>query len=269
MARFVYTPEMIAFVRAGYPKMGLPELAELFNDRFGTDKTHTQMRAMTKNHGIPCGRATGAILKGTSRFFTPEQQVWVAEAYQRMTRRELTDAVNAKFGLSLTFNQVSAYLKNNKIASGRSGHFEKDQVGWNKGKKGYMGPNRTSFQKGAVPANRREFGEERICSKDGYILVKTNAIDPYTGHHAYWRHKHLVIWEAANGPPPAGHMVCFVNGDKTDIRLDNLELVSRAENAIRNKMSYSALPDEIKATAALLARVYVKKHERKGEIKTP
>lgn len=43
-----------------------------------------------------------------------------------------------------------------------------------------------------------------------------------------------MLWEAAHGPVPAGHALAFVNGDKTDIRLDNLECISRRELMARN-----------------------------------
>jgi hypothetical protein len=42
------------------------------------------------------------------------------------------------------------------------------------------------------------------------------------------------VWEAANGPLPAGHAIAFKNGDKTDIRLENLECIARRELMARN-----------------------------------
>lgn len=49
-----------------------------------------------------------------------------------------------------------------------------------------------------------------------------------------WRFVHVMLWEEANGPVPAGHTIAFRNGDKTDIRLENLECISRRELMRRN-----------------------------------
>lgn len=40
---------------------------------------------------------------------------------------------------------------------------------------------------------------------------------------------HKVVWEDANGPVPAGHMVTFLNGDNHDLSPENLVCLSRAE----------------------------------------
>lgn len=126
---------------------------------------------------------------------------------------------------------------------GVSCRFVKGQESWNKGTKGVMGthPNsrRTQFKKGemrgAAQHNYVPIGSYRI-SKDGYLEQKTNDEHPVPTRR--WVGVHRLVWEAANGPIPRGHVVCFLPGRKTSevekIALDALELVSRAELARRN-----------------------------------
>ena len=49
-----------------------------------------------------------------------------------------------------------------------------------------------------------------------------------------WRSVHSLVWEAAHGPVPAGHIVRFKRGQHTviesEISLDRLEMVSRAQH---------------------------------------
>lgn len=49
-----------------------------------------------------------------------------------------------------------------------------------------------------------------------------------------WKAVHRLLWVERHGPVPAGHVVVFRNGDKTDLRLENLECVSRREQMARN-----------------------------------
>lgn len=135
---------------------------------------------------------------------------------------------------------------------------------------------RTCFQKGHVPANKglrrpgwgpgrmketqfrkgerrgvavlvyKAIGTERV-SKDGYLERKVNDDLPLQRR---WRAVHLIEWEKANGPLPRGFAVSFVNGDKTDRRLENLTLISRADLCRRN--SIHNLPPEIKGAITML-----------------
>ncbi|MFM0243839.1 HNH endonuclease [Paraburkholderia sediminicola] len=98
---------------------------------------------------------------------------------------------------------------------------------------------RTQFKKGemrgAAQHNYVPIGSERI-SKDGYLERKVNDDHPTPARR--WIGVHRLVWEAANGPIPRGHVVCFLPGRKTSevekITLDAVELVSRVELARRN-----------------------------------
>ena len=74
---------------------------------------------------------------------------------------------------------------------------------------------------------------------------------------------HLIVWEAANGPLPEGHAVAFVNGDKSDIRFENLVLVSRADLMRRNTLH--RLPKELAHAYQLIGAVNRKINRRTRE----
>lgn len=172
----------------------------------------------------------------------------------------------------LGLHKTAAYLSSPAAGrtNGRQGmgtRFQKGHVPANKGLRGRKGwaPGRMAagqFKKGerrgVAVRLYQPVGAERI-SKDGYLERKVNDDLPLQRR---WRAVHLVEWEAVHGPVPAGNALTFVNGDKRDIRLDNLALVSRADLMRRN--SVHRLPAAIAQTIQLLGAVkrQIRRRER-------
>lgn len=128
---------------------------------------------------------------------------------------------------------------------GKAYRFEKGQTPWNKGKPFKAGGRsaETQFKPGTLSGRAavvaQPIGAERI-SKDGYRERKANNDLPFQRR---WRAVHIIEWEAVNGPLPDGHMIVFRDGNKQNVSLDNLEMITRAENMRRN--SYHRYPKEI------------------------
>lgn len=190
--------------------------------------------------------------------YTTEQLAFLRKGYRVMSLRDLTAAFAAKFGTEKTETQLRSTVRNHHIRSGRTGCFEEGHRTWNKGIKGYMGANPTSFKKGNKPANWKPLGTERINSKDGFILVKIKERDPYTCFPTRYKHKHVWLWERKNGPVPAGHVVAFRDGNKLNCKLRNLMLITRAELLRLNQYGYKEMPKELQPTVLALAKVEVK-----------
>lgn len=257
--RVVYQPEHLDFLRDKYPQMSKAELTQAFNQAFGMDKTESQIKGTLSNHKITCGRSTGALNKGKSHLFSVEEAQFIKDGYRQMNLLELTTTFNRRFGKETTSQQIKSFTSNHGILSGRTGHFEQGNKPWNEGTKGVMQPNSGNFKPGDVPPNRRPIGSERIDTKDGYVYVKTAAINPHTGFVGWWRQKHILAWEAEHGPIPKGMLICFLDGDRTNCEPANLEMISMQENATRNKQRYSSLPNELKPTMRMVAKLQAKR----------
>ena len=183
------------------------------------------------------------------RFWTPEEDARL--------RAEFPDTPTAKLAKSLGRSLSSTYQRAYTLGLHKSAaYLASPAAGRTNGRQGVG----TRFAKGHVPANKglrrpgwgpgrmketqfvkgvrrgvavelwKPIGTERM-SKDGYLQRKINNDLPL---QARWRFVHLLVWEAANGPLPKGHAIAFKNGDKRDIRLDNLECISRRELMARN-----------------------------------
>jgi hypothetical protein len=198
-----YPTKQLDFLRTNYATMLLPELTASFNAKFGLDKKEGAIKSTLKNHKITCGRKTGKT-KGRYKVLTPPQAQFVRDNYTILSQSELTVALNSEFGIKITVRQIRTFTKNHRIRSGRTGCYEKGHEPSNKGTKGLMKPNFGSFKPGQAPPNRKPVGAERISSHDGYISIKVNESDPYTGFPTRYRMKHVVIWEKEHGPVPNG-----------------------------------------------------------------
>lgn len=129
---------------------------------------------------------------------------------------------------------------------GLSGRFQPGQKSWNKGTHFEAGGRSklTRFKKGQRPHTWRPVGTERVTD-DGTLQRKVAD----TGYPPRdWKAVHALVWEAAKGPIPRGHIVIFKPGRRTTepdkITLDVLELVSRQELMLRNSY-HTRYPKEI------------------------
>ena len=131
----------------------------------------------------------------------------------------------------------------NLVEGGKKTRFGKTES-WNKGTKGIMKANSGTFKKGRLPHNTRQHGEESF-DKDNHILVKIG--------HNHWVKKHFLLWESVNGKVPKGMVLRFKNGNPHDIRIDNLQVITKAENMQKNVVHH--YPAELKQTIKLVNKL--------------
>lgn len=182
--------------------------------------------------------------------YSDEVKKFIEENVRGNTSTELTRMVNDKFGTNYGVNNIRAYMKNHKLRNGLDTSFKKGHIPANKGKKGICGRGceKTWFKKGHTPSNHKPVGSERIDSKDGYVLIKV--AEPRT-----WKHKHRVIWEQHHGPIPKDYVVIFLDGDKQNLDINNLALITRNELKIMNNQRLRSEDAAITETGVLIARL--------------
>ncbi|HBA34876.1 MAG TPA: HNH endonuclease [Gammaproteobacteria bacterium] len=211
-------------------------------------------------------------MKGKWIEYSKTELQWLSDNREKPIS-EYTSEFNQLFQRQVRKENLHALRKRKGWKTGRTGCFEKGSVSHNSGRKqsDYMSADgiektkATRFKKGSIPSNVRPLYSERI-SKDGYVEIKVPERNPHTGAETRFKLKHRWIWETENGPVPAGYMLRFIDGDKTNCTLDNLELMARGVNAILNKRGYEKMPEEVKPTAKLLAQVEHKRSELKRSL---
>lgn len=176
-------------------------------------------------------------------------------------------------GLKKADGFMSQLAKETGLAtSGTVTRFQKGLVPFNKGVKGinYPGMRATQFKAGrpaSEAANYRPVGSLRVCA-DG-LLERKMTDDPGIVPARRWVGVHRLVWEAAHGAIPGGHIVAFRPGMQTaveaDITPDRLECITRAENMRRNTIHNLPLPVVEAITAVRGLRRRISTAEKKGE----
>jgi len=173
----------------------------------------------------------------------------------------------AKMGLRKSIECIAEEARQRCLQpdhGGRPTRFQKGLVPHNKGlRRPGWAPGRmreTQFRKGQKPHTWKPLYATRF-SKDGYLQMKMSD----TGYPPHdWVGVHILIWEDKHGPVPPGYAVVFKDGDKTRIRLRNLELISRAELMRRNSI-HNRYPKEMVDTIMLLGAVKRKLREKRAK----
>lgn len=256
-----------ALLRRRYPHEPTARVAAALRRPLGGVYQRAQLLGLHK---------TKACLACQARGLRPGGRVWVTadDALLRARyphestaalARELRRSLPATYGRAriLGLSKSAVYLASPDACRLRRGdhvgarfRFPKGHVPANKGlhRPGYsVGRGRmqeTQFKKG-VATNWRPVGDTRLV--DGYIYRKISDVRnvPWTVN---WKPEHVLRWTSVHGPVPAGHALAFKNGDRTDIRLDNLELLSRAQLMLRNTIH--TLPAPLAETIQLLGRLH-------------
>lgn len=196
--------------------------------------------------------------------FSEEQLQFIRKIAPGRYTAEITEMFNKQFNLELKVSQIKSCKENHNIKSGIDSRFKKGNIPVNKGKRGSMSPEQyekckaTMFKKGQVPQNHKPVGSERI-DRDGYVLVKV--AEPNK-----WRAKHRVLWEKVNGPIPEKHRLIFADGNRQNITLDNLILVSYAQTFIMNQKNLFKKDKELTKAGVTVAKVLDKVNKRKKEM---
>ena len=100
----------------------------------------------------------------------------------------------------------------------------------------------------------KPLGTERI-DKDGYVRVITESGEKL---------KHRLVWESENPPVKPDEIIIFIDGDKTNICLDNMVLIKRKYIGAINEFfgGIANVKPQLRKTALLSIETYVEARER-------
>ena len=231
-----YPEDVRAFICQHSEEYSTQEMAEELKARFDFDKSPATIKAFYSRYHLHTKPRKGRPMPQSSKF-PVEMHAYIREIAPGRGYREIADRINARFGEgTITWQSVQIYLKNHKIKTGRTGHFEKGHVPWSKGKKieeiikdpekrknHYL----NQYKPGHKPKNMLPVGTI-AKNGEGYLLRKKQMEGKQWER---WEMLHRAVWEEHHGKIPDGMMVTFKDGNKENCTIDNLELITHAENS--------------------------------------
>lgn len=204
--------------------------------------------------------------------WTEEVIQFMIDNYEGKDNIELAKLLNEKFNLNTNNDRVSNVKANLKRRRGidlttyiNRGCYRKGIEPANKGKKWdeYLTKEqqekakKTCFKKGNIPHNHRQVGEERT-NVDGYIEIKVSEPNK-------WELKHRYIYKKHYGSIPKGYKVIFLDGNKTNLNINNLKAISSHEELIMNEYGLRYGKKELTESASIVAQLELKRRELKNE----
>lgn len=268
-----WSPAAEQKLRALYGREKLPRLSFLLK------RTEKAVRSRAKVLGLKTGKVqpwSAKERKQLRKLYPDASTAHLVEVFKRPRGKIYAQAQKLGLNKSAAFHaDVKRSGRFDKLSrAGEAYRFKKGIVPANKGlrRPGYA-PGRmasTQFKKGQKPHTYRyKIGDTRINS-DGYIDRKIR--EDLKGS-MNWRPLHRILWIQAHGPVPPGHLVALKDGNKLNCVLENLELMTLADNARRNAV-WRKLPKELAGIVMLRAvlqrqinkrdpRAKVETHERR------
>jgi HNH endonuclease len=193
-------------------------------------------------------------MKYLKHFYSDVSNLVLAEQLGRSYRSICTQAF--KMGLVKS--------KQYKETERAKTYFPKGHVPANKGTKGIMKRNSGTFKKGNIPATAKY---------DGCVTVRTETMKngkprPYKYvrlDKAKWQPLHHKIWIEEHGPIPAGHIIIFRDGNSLNCIPENLQMITKRENADRNRNYYNK---EIRLAVRLINKIKKKIYEKHRTVRS-
>jgi hypothetical protein len=194
------------------------------------------------------------------RIYTEDELELIKQMWPDCYTSDIAKALNSTYrsivyiGYKLGLRKSKTHLaKNAIILKDHSGQhqFKKGITPHNKGKKVshdvYEKMSKTMFKKGTLPHNTKSDNTITLRNDDGklYYFIRISV--------SKWQPLHRYLYEKAYGPIPKGGVLRFIDKNTQNVSLDNLQLISRGENMVKN--SIHRLPEEVKEVSKILKKL--------------
>jgi len=170
--------------------------------------------------------------KLSGKHWTYAEIKFLEENYCDMTNRQMAEKLGRSMLAVMSRLRFYGLIRPQHVLAARknAGQFKPGKTPWNKDLKGIHLSPATEFKKGDLPVQTKYDGcirkRKHGPSKTDYFYIRIS--------QSRWELLHRYNWEKVHGKIPPKHIVAFKDGNTTNPNIDNLMLMSRADNARRN-----------------------------------
>lgn len=162
----------------------------------------------------------------TYNTYSIEQEEFLKENAPLMSRKELTERFNEKFGTDKGVRAIKTYCNNRGYNASSDGRFQEGHVSWQTGvcgddfKSHYTDESFTRLTEKMINANKtKKIGDEIIKNGEPFIIV---SVDYSLPHDKRRQPKRRVVWEQLHGEIPKDHCVICLDGNPMNCDPSNL-----------------------------------------------
>lgn len=205
--------------------------------------------------------------------YSADELQWIRQNAKRVRTRAHADFCRLFARSDVSLQNFNSLCKRMGWMTGRTGHYKPGSTPANKGKAMPYNANSaaTRFKKGQTPHNTKYLGHERV-SRDGYVEISIDQVNPHTGYERRYVLKHKHLWEKMNGPVPDGMCLKCLDGNRLNTDPANWELISRALLPFLNGHRgphYDAAAPEVKPIVMTLAKLKRKRFDKSNSPAKP
>jgi hypothetical protein len=203
-----------------------------------------------KHYHKPCFKCKGKVKlfidQRVYHTFTEAEDNYLRENFDKITYGEIARRLNISYSIiQRRINKKLGLKLSAEIYHERhyKGCFKKGQKSWNKGCHTiHKGSEKSWFKKGHQPANTLFDGAIVIRFDHYNRSIDARPIKFIRVNKGKWVEYQKYIWEKHNGPIPKGMVIRFKDGDSMNTDINNLMLITKAQNLMMNK------PDDLYTT---------------------
>lgn len=185
------------------------EMCDFMNRRLGTNINRQNVVNFYRKNHLPRKKPKNKGL------FNAEQIAYLNKIIPEFRSNEVAALMNEKYGMDLTSESIRHWKKSHRSSQGYTATYRRQGDPRN-----YAGREKGRFLKGHEGEGKFPVHTVRKL-QEGYWVIKAE-----TGE---WQLLHRWLWEQINGPIPEGMLCIVIDGNWSNIVIDNLRLVSKSE----------------------------------------
>lgn len=158
----------------------------------------------------------------TYNTYSREQEEFLEVNAPLMSRKELTERFNKKFGANKSVLAIKSYCNNRGYNSSSTGRFQDGNISWQTGLRGdeykahFTEESLAKSLHNMLEANKtKKVGDEIIKDGQPFVIV---SVDYSLPHDKRRQPKRRVVWEQLHGEIPKDH--CIINLDGNPMNCD-------------------------------------------------